>query len=329
MEPSDVEKQKQLAYGKWWWPVLGGALVGVLLRLAFSGSPNGPYAPMMGSFVYLAPMVVGAITVYLAERRARRSWGYYLAAGFGSNVLFVIGTLLILIEGWICAILIIPMFATIGMVGAAVMGLVCRLTNWPKHAVYSFTLLPLLLGGIEPTDELPTRLRTIERSVVIDAPRAVVWDQLMNIDDIRSEEVEDALAFRIGAPPPISALSDTDAGQRVRRISMRKQVRFDQVETERREHEYVRWAQRFYPDSFPPGSFDEHVVVGGEYFDIDAVAYTLAPQGKQTQLTLTVNYRVSTRFNWYVDPIAQLLLGNLEEVLLGLYQQRSVAVADG
>jgi hypothetical protein len=215
------------------------------------------------------------------------------------------------------------------MVGAAVMGLVCRLTNWPKHAVYSFTLLPLLLGGIEPTDELPTRLRTIERSVVIDAPRAVVWDQLMNIDDIRSEEVEDALAFRIGAPPPISALSDTDAGQRVRRISMRKQVRFDQVETERREHEYVRWAQRFYPDSFPPGSFDEHVVVGGEYFDIDAVAYTLAPQGKQTQLTLTVNYRVSTRFNWYVDPIAQLLLGNLEEVLLGLYQQRSVAVADG
>ncbi len=327
---TQVEKppQKTLPFSNWW-PIAAGAVLGVLLRLAYAGHERGPYHAMMGSFIYLVPLAVGAVTVYLAERSVRRTWGYYLAAGFGANALFVVGTLLILIEGWICAIVIVPLFGAIGMVGALVMGIVCRLTNWPKHAAYSVAVLPLLFGAVEPTANLPTRLRTIERSVVIDAPREVVWDQLMNVSDIRDEEVGHGLAFRIGVPPPISALSDVAGDQRLRRIAMGKQVYFDQVETERREHEYIRWSQRFYSDSFPPGSFDEHVVMGGEYFDIDSVSYELAPQGPRTQLTVSFHYRVSTRFNWYADPVARLMLGNLEEVLLGLYQQRSEARSDG
>ena len=264
-----------------------------------------------------------------AERQARRTWGYYLSAGFTATAFAVFGTLLILIEGWICVIVIIPLFGGIGMVGALVMGMVCRLTAWPKQTVYSFAVLPLVLGAVEPTTDLPTRLRTIERTVVIDATREVVWEQLMNVRDIRHEEVEDGLAFRIGVPPPVSALSDEVAGQRTRRISMGKKVYFDQIETERREHEYIRWSQRFYPDSFPPGSFDEHVVMGGEYFDIDHVSYTLTSQGEQTQLKMSLHYRVSTRFNWYAEPVARLMLGNLEEVLLGLYQRRAEAQANG
>jgi hypothetical protein len=329
MEPlTPVEKQEKLPYPKWW-PIVGGALFGIALRLVYLGDSKSPYGPMMGAFIYLAPLAVGAVTVYLAERQVRRTWGYYLASGFGATTLFVVGTLLILIEGWICAIVVIPLFGGIGMLGALVMGMVCRLTDWPKQTVYSLAALPLVFGAIEPTTGLPTRLRTIERTVVIDAPREIVWEQLMDVRDIRREEVADGIAFRIGVPPPLSALSDAEDGQRVRRISMGKQVHFDQVETERREHEYVRWTQRFYPDSFPPGSFDEHVVMGGEYFDIDAVSYTLTPQGGQTRLQMSMHYRVSTRFNWYAEPVARIVLGNLEEVLLGLYRRRAEAQVEG
>lgn len=331
MEPlTEIEKQEKLPYPKWWWPILGGALFGVALRLVYMGDSMSPYGPMMGAFIYLAPFAVGAVTVYLAERQARRTWGYYLGAGFGSTALFVIGTLLIMIEGWICAIVIIPLFAAIGMLGALVMGIVCRLTNWPKQTVYSLALLPLLLGAIEPTANLPTRLRTIERTVVVDAPREVVWNQLMNIRDIHHEEVGDGIAFRIGAPAPLSALSgEQPGGQHMRRISMGKHVYFDQIEIERREQEFIHWSQRFYPDSFPPGSFDEHVVMGGEYFDIDSVSYTLMPQGEHTQLKMSLHYRISTRFNWYAEPVARIVLGNAEEVILGLYERRSEARAAG
>src|SRR5690242_17022755 len=117
MQPqATIDNQKMLPYAKWW-PIIGGALFGIALRLVYFGGAKGPYAPMMGAFIYLAPFAVGAVTVYLAERRARRSWGYYLAAGFGSTALFVIGTLLIMVEGWICVIVILPLFAGIGMFG--------------------------------------------------------------------------------------------------------------------------------------------------------------------------------------------------------------------
>ena len=325
MQPlTDTEKQEKLPFPKWW-PVVAGALVGLVLRLFYNGHADGPYAAMMGSFIFLAPMAVSAVTIYLAERLARRGWGYYIFTGAAANSLFVLGTVPALLEGWICVIVILPLFAAIGMVGAVIMGAVCRLTNWPKQAVYSISMLPLILGAIEPTDGLPVRLRTIERTVTIDAPRDVVWDHLMNVRDIKHEEVAEGIAFRIGVPPPISAVSEAIEGQAARRVSMGKHVYFDQIETERRDYEYIQWQQRFYPDSFPPGAFDQHVVMGGTYFDIDKISYALDPQGTSTELTINMHYRVSTRFNWYADAVARLVLGNLEEVLLGVYQRRSEA----
>ena len=63
---------------------------------------------MLGSFVYFVPAVCGAVTVYMAERIERRSWGYYIWAPWVATSLFVGGTLLVFIEGLICAIVIVP-----------------------------------------------------------------------------------------------------------------------------------------------------------------------------------------------------------------------------
>ena len=80
-----------------WWPIAGGVLAGITLRLLFSGKPGGMYAAMMGSFIILCPMLVGAVTVYLAERKQRRTWAYYFWASFWANVFFVGGTLIIMV----------------------------------------------------------------------------------------------------------------------------------------------------------------------------------------------------------------------------------------
>ena len=310
-------------------PFIGGAVFGVLLRMIFSGSPGEAWAAMAGAFVFLVPFAVGAITVFIAERRERRSWGYYAFAGFLSNVLFVCGTLLIMIEGLICAIVIVPLLGLLGMIGGLVMGLVCRLTNWPKQLTYCIAALPLVVGGVEPADHLPVRVQTIERTLEIAAPREVVWAQLFDVHDIRPHEFEDSIAHRIGVPHPVSARGNDPTSPGVRHVTMGKGVHFDQVEIERRELELVRWRQQFYPDSFPPNAFDQHVVMGGDYFDIEEVAYALADRGPDTALTVRVRYRVSTRFNWYADTVARIVLGNLETMVLGIYRTRAEGAVIG
>ncbi len=323
----DKKKERTLPFPTWW-PIAVGALTGIALRLAFFGGPGDPLDAMMGSFILLAPIAVSGVTSFVAERQVPRGLGYHAAAGMLANVLFVVGTLLILIEGLICAVAILPLFAAVGTVAGLLMGIAFRITRWARQIVGCVVVLPLIAGAFEPSDGQPQFVRCIERTLVIDAPREIVWEQLANVRDIRPEEVVDTVAFRIGVPPPVSAITEQQDGRRVRRVSMGKQVYFDQEEVERRELEYIRWVQHFHPDSFPPGSFDQHVVMGGEYFDIHDVSYTLTPDRESTELTIAMRYRVSTRFNWYADGVARIVLGNLEEALLQIYASRALAARE-
>lgn len=307
------------------WPLLAGVVAGLALRLVFSGGPGQPYATMMASFIFLSPMLVGAVTVYVAELSERRTWLYYIGAPALASVLYVAGTLIILIEGWICALLILPMFALLGAVGGLIMGLTCRLTNSPRPTLYSFALLPLLLGSLETNVPIPERMGDIQRSIVIDAPAAVVWEQIENARDIRPEEVDRAWMYRIGVPLPEAGITQRTSRGLVRRITMGKGVHFDQVVVERQPERYVRWTYHFDKDSFPPAALDDHVKIGGRYFDMRDTSYALVPEGNETRLTIRMHYRVSTQFNWYANPIATMLIGNFEDVILEFYRRRSEA----
>jgi hypothetical protein len=308
-----------------WAPLWAGAAAGLLLRLVFSGKPGHAYAAMMAAFIYLSPLLVGAITVYVAETRQRRSWAYYVWAPFLANVLYVAGTLLTMIEGLICAIVILPLFAFMGSVGGLVMGAVCRTTRWTTPVIFSLGALPLFLGAFETGMALPERVNVVERTVMIESTPERIWQQIHNARDIRPEEVDSAWIYRIGVPVPKAGITqDTPAGL-VRKISMGKNIHFDQVVTDWQENNYVRWIYRFEEDSFPPYALDDHVVLGGHYFDVRDTSYTLTPHGKSTELKIRMQYRVSTQFNWYADPIARFLFGNFEEVILDFYRHRSEA----
>ncbi|RQO52710.1 polyketide cyclase [Variovorax sp. KBW07] len=307
----------------WFWPILAGALVALLLRIAFSGGPGHRFSPMLGAFVYFAPAVCGAVTVYMAERIERRSWGYYLWAPWVATALFVSGTLAVFIEGLICAIVIIPLFAIMGSVGGLAMGIVCRVTNWPKPALYSFAMLPLVLGAIEPQLPDPDQFSYTSRTLFIAAPAERVWHALNDARDIRPSEVGDAWAYRIGVPLPVSGVTvDTPEG-RVRQVQWQKNVHFDEIITDWQPGRLLKWRYRFTPDSFPAGALDDHVMIGGQYFDLRDSTYTLTPREGGTELRIDVSWRVSTRFNWYAEPVLQFLLGDGAEHILRFYKARS------
>lgn len=308
----------------WLWPLAGGALAGLALRLIYSGTPGEPYAAMMQSFILCSPVLVAVVTVYVAELSARRTWGYYFVSGAIANFLYVLGSLLIQVEGWICAIIILPLFALIGGLTGLAMGAICRITNWPRRSVVGcVAALPLIAGGFEHRLELPNRERFAERVIVVAAPAPQVWRELIDARDIAPAEVEDAWLYRIGVPVPIAGIADSQDGEHLRHVTMGKGIHFDQVATEWRENERVSWRYRFDEDSFPPGALDDHVRIGGHYFDLGETQYSLTAQGGQTHLRIRMHYRVSTRFNWYAGPVADLLVGNFADVVLRFYARRA------
>ena len=307
------------------YPVLAGVCLGLILRFVFSGPAGSAWSAMSGAFIYWTPILIGMLTVYLAERVRRRSWLYYYFAPMLASTLFVVGTLLIMIEGWICAIVIIPMFSALGALGGLVMGITCRLTNWPKPAVYSLGALPLVLGAFGAATPAPDNFSHIERSIHIAAPPAMVWQALVHTPDIAPREFEQGWAYRIGVPLPVSGDVIDTKGGKVRQFHMGKGVHFEGVVTDWQPNAFVRWTYRFQPDSFPAGALDDHVLIGGHYFDLLDTSYKLSPEEDGTRLTLRVHYRVSTQFNLYASWVAQKLLGNFGDVALAFYGRRSTA----
>jgi hypothetical protein len=311
-----------------WWPVGFGAAAGLVMRLIFWRSPGEAYSAMLASFILGSPLVVGVVTVYLAERDDRRTWMYYFAAPALATVLYVAGTLALLIEGVICAIVIVPVFALVGGLAGLVMGAICRMTNWPRGTFAGcVALLPLLGGSFEHRIPTAQRVRTQEREVFIAAPPAEVWRALMDTRDIRSEEVDGAWMYRIGVPTPREGVSELRDGERLRHIIMHKGVHFDQVAVEWQENRRVTWQYRFTADSFPAGALDDHARIGGQYFDVRESTSELIPVPGGTRLRLRMSYRVSTHFNWYAGPVADFLVGDFAEVILDFYARRAAAPA--
>jgi hypothetical protein len=307
----------------WTVPLICGALVGVAFRLFFSGTPGEPYHAMMSTFTLLVPIVVGAVTVYMAERAGRRSWSYYFFAAAAANALFVIGTMVIRVEGLICAVLAVPLFGLVGALGGILMGAVCRWTRRPRPAIYSFAALPLLLGGLEQNLALPQDIRSVERVRTISASPEAIWTQLTVAKDIRPDEIGTAWMYRIGVPLPLSAVTVLADGTQVRHIVMGKGIRFDQIAADWQPNCRIRWTYRFANDSFPAGALDDHVRIGGRYFDVIDTEYVLRKLNAGTELRVTMRYRVSTAFNWYTQPIAEFLVGNFEEAALRFYAIRA------
>lgn len=311
----------------WAVPLICGAAVGLTVRLLFWGEPGQKYAAMMFSFAILAPVLIGAVTVFAAERMQRRSWGYYFGAGAAANALFIFTTLLFTIEGLICAILAVPLFAVMGGIGGLIMGAVCRWTKWPSRAVYGLAALPLVLGGFEQRIPLPDAIHSAEVTRVVAAAPEQVWEQLAVARDIQPAEIGSAWMYRIGVPLPTSAVTERADGLQVRHIAMGKGIHFDQIAADWQPNQRIRWLYRFSSDSFPAGALDDHVRIGGPYFDLIDTEYSLRAVGEGTELKVRMRYRVSTAFNWYARPIAHFLVRDFESAALGFYARRAEKIS--
>jgi hypothetical protein len=136
-------------------------------------------------------------------------------------------------------------------------------------------------------------------------------------------EMDRGWMYRIGAPLPESAVTTDEHGQKVRHIRMGRGVRFDQVAHVWEPNRRILWAYRFQEDSFPPGALDDHVRIGGQYFDIVDTQYDLTPTNQGTELRVRMHYRVDTDFNWYARPIAWFLVKDFEETALAFYARRA------
>lgn len=290
-----------------------------IFTFAGKGTANGV---MLAAFVILVPIVVGVLTIYNLDH-AELSLASAIYKPWIPTLAFVAGTALLMLEGSICIAMALPIFLFAASVGGLLAYIAARSFRLTPGAMSAIMALPLVLGYFETMVPLPQNTFVAKDSVFIATKPDEVWNLINYAVQIQPEEMRGGLAYKIGVPYPMEAITQTADGRRIRRLKWQKDVSFDEPITAWEENRFIKWSYAFKPESFPPGSLDEHILIGGKYFDLIDTSYRLTPEGAGTRLEIVVNYRVSTNFNFYATSWAQILVDDAAATILGFYKHRS------
>jgi hypothetical protein len=330
MQPSFKQSFLAVVTSPKCYPWLIGMFYGLMIRIVFSATEGGTLqllgSVMGGSFVLGVPFAVDAITVF-ARPAAERTSGNAIGGASLAILLFVLGTGVLLLEGLICIVMALPLFLVLGIAGAGIAMLIVRQHDNLRLNIGIIACLPLLSSALEArlddkqaTSPAALVRHEVVREAVLNASAEAIWSKLVNTPEIPAGQYADSIAVRIGAPAPQSGATRSSTEGMIRRSFWGKSVYFDEPITALQEHRYLAWNYRFYPDSFPPGTMDEHVVIGGEYFDLSDTDFTLQPlPDGRTHLKIRIGFHVNTDFNWYALPVAELVLGNFADSALDYF----------
>lgn len=248
------------------------------------------------------------------------------------SVALFIGTAFVAkLEGAICLIIILPLFFMLASVGAWLYGILTRRQRPNDRGLVSaLALLPLLTAAVESRLNPPNSQRRVQNRVDISAPPAVVWQHIIRVPPIRATDLGPSLVDRIGFPRPVAATLSYEGVGGVRRATFERGVEF--IETVDRWEPQRRLSFRIQPNTatIPPSTFDEHVTVGGRFFDVLRGTYELEllPLGP-TRLVLYSQQRLSTNLNGYAGLWTDYVMSEIQRRILQVIKRRCETDAQG
>ncbi len=312
--------------------VVLGALYGFIMRVGMGMEQE----LMTLSFIFVVPVGVGFLTVWFSPERFRMSWWYAGFMPWLTGLLFMLGALLTNVEGLICVVFIFPVVGFMGSVG----GLCARIfaganakTNDKTSAsrqtliLASFVIVPFLTMPLEDTLSGDNRtVKTVASEIRIHAPKAVVWQQIIRVPAIQPHEQRGSFFYTIGFPKPVEATLSHEGIGGVRHASFERGVVFTEMITEWKDQETLSFTIKANTGAIPPTTFDEHVTIGGQYFDMLTGTYRIEQQGDDVVLHLWSEQRLSTNFNVYAGLWTGAIMQDIQSNILIVIKRRCEAV---
>jgi hypothetical protein len=189
-------------------------------------------------------------------------------------------------------------------------------------------VLPLLATPWEKQVFYEWETRTVENTIDIHATPDVIWHNIERVPAIRREELPPSWAHTIGFPDPIEATLSHEGVGGVRNASFAKGVLFIETIDVWEPGHRIGFTIAAQTGKIPSTTLDEHVAVGGQYFDVLRGEYRLEPLAHDvTRLHLSSRHRVSTDFNWYAHLWTDAVMSDLQKRILYVVQQRCQAQA--
>lgn len=316
---------------------------GLLMRLFF-GSANGFVEVMSLAFIFIVPLGIGALTVRFSDPARIKSGVYSFFMPWLSCLALLVITIAVSIEGTICWVMAYPVFAIVAGIGGLIMRryLLQRqnileesvdektldsgkdFRNTGNLEVSILLLLPLFAALLERTIEFQPQVFSAYNTIDIQATDTIIWSNVTRVRDISAAEDRSGINRLLGMPRPVRAELDTLAVGGYREAIFERGLVFHETVFEYEHLRRMAFSIKADPDEIPPTAMDEHVVVGGEYFDVLEGRYELETlDNGRCRLHLSSRFVVSTAFNFYSGWWARWIMSDIQENILQVIKRRS------
>jgi hypothetical protein len=210
----------------------------------------------------------------------------------------------------------------------------CELGRFDCRKTRSLTLscvlaLPLLVTPWEARVFSQNELRRVNTSIVIHGSPEAIWQNIERVRGIRPSELPSSWTHEIGFPAPVEATLSSEGVGGVRHASFTGGVLFIENVDEWVPNSRLAFSIHAQTDQIPKRTLDDHVRVGGRFFDVLSGEYVIEPLSNGVvRLHLSSELRLSTDFNWYAGLWTDAIMKDVQTTILKVIQNRCESAAE-
>jgi hypothetical protein len=302
-------------------PVAFALLVRYVFDIKYWGQV---FALMSISFIFLVPFGIGALTIYLSPLKWVEGIRYRFFMPWLSIILFLAITLMFGVEGWACWIMILPVFLAAATMGGMMAGRYkIRKSERERTYISVMVLLPFFLSPIEQWIGSKDNVYKAYTYIDLHAPKEKIWQNVTRVKAINKQEDKGWLTHSLGFPRPIRAELDHNGVGGYRKAIFDKGLVFHEQVIDYEDQRRMRFTIKANPYEIPSTTMDEHILIGGRYFDVIDGTYELQKLNDHTyRLRLYSHFKLTTTFNFYASWWAGWIMKDIQNNILQVIKER-------
>jgi hypothetical protein len=300
-----------------------GLLYGVSLRLiAGTSGLSAILSVMTVSFLLLGPLIIGWTSIrFNTNKEITAKQAFFLP--FIPVFLGCLITWILNMEGLIC----IAMYLPLGSILAGVGGVINRSAKLDsKKSTFAILILPFVVNFTENNLDFKTQLHVVQNAIEINSSANLVWKEIKSVRTIQKDELPDSWVHKIGFPRPLSAEIDKESIGGIRMAHFERGLQFIETVDQWQPDKLLSFKIDVDPQNIPPQALDEHVTIGGPYFDVLHGTYEIENlDSNKIRLHLKSEFRLSTHFNFYAGVWTNLIMHQIQSDILSVIKNRAEA----
>lgn len=299
-------------------------IVVTFIRVLFGANIFENFSSVMSlNFFITVPFVLGALMIYLSKEKEEPSYSYRIFFPWVGVCAFVGVTIAFQIEGWACWIMITPLFLLFSSLGGLFGGYI-KSRKRDKLNISLVVLLPFLIAPIEKSINTQKQVFKTFTSIKIHSTKEKIWENVTSVKRIGSNEEHPKLTKFLGFPMPVEAVLDKNEVGGFRKAIFERGLIFNETVTDYSEFNKMSFEIKANTYDIPSTTLDEHILIGGEYFDMLNGTYVLKKISEnEYDLILYSNFSLNTTFNFYAGLWGKWIMKDIQDNILHVIKNRS------